>query len=454
MKTLTQDFTTGSVSRQLLLFATPLFLSSLLQIVYNIADMIIVGQVSGSTGLSAVAIGGDITNFITFLAMGFGNAGQVIIAQYLGANQSHKISRFVGTLFSFLMSTALILSLICFAFRHTFLIWMNTPIESFIQAKQYLSISLLGLIFVFGYNIISTVLRGLGDSKHPFIFISIASILNILLDIFLVAGLKMNAAGAALATVISQGISFFIGALFIYKHQKSLYLQFSLRFFRIEKTMLWQLLALGIPMAIKGASIHISKLFLNSWINSFGVAVSAVSGIAHKLDSISNLVSNSVNTAGSSMVGQNIGAQKYTRVPLIMKTAFGITCVFSSILSLLLILFPEQIFGFFTSEQPVIKIAMEYLPIAVLYFFGSAFRAAMNSLINGSGNYIINFITALFDGIIARIGLALVFGLVLKMGYKGLWLGDALAGFTPFFVGIIYFYSGTWKTRKYIIKGN
>ena len=203
-------------------------------------------------------------------------------------------------------------------------------------------------------------------------------------------------------------------------------------------------------MAIKSAAIHFSKLFVNSWINSYGVSVSAVAGIANKFNSISNLFAQAVNTAGASMVGQHIGAKKYDRVPKIMLTAFGITLVVATTLSLLLLVFPEGIFRIFTSKEEVLAVCMEYLPIAIIIFYGSAFRSCMNALINGSGNYRINFVTAILDGMILRIGLSILFGLILGMDYVGFWLGDALAGFTPFFIGIVYYFSGKWKKGQVI----
>lgn len=130
-KTLVSDFTQGSIPKQLVAFATPLFLSSLLQIVYNTVDMVIVGQKLGKAGLSAVAVGGDITNFMTFFGMGFANAGQVIISQYIGSKQQDKLSRFIGTMFTSLISCALLISIICLIFRYNFLNLMNTPVESY-----------------------------------------------------------------------------------------------------------------------------------------------------------------------------------------------------------------------------------------------------------------------------------------------------------------------------------
>lgn len=442
------NFSEGNIPKQLIMFASPLFLSSLMQIIYNAVDMIVVGQKLGQVGLSAVSVGGDISHFLTFFAMGFSNAGQILISQYIGAKQQDKLGRFISTMFTTLMGCAVGVSAVCLALRHTLLQLMNTPAAAYDGALAYSTVSMVGLVFIYGYNSGSAVLRGMGDSRHPFIFISIASLLNILLDILFVMVLPFGCMGAALATVISQGISFVLCASYLYRNRGAIGIDFTLHnFTNPDKDMFLSLVKLGLPMAIKSASIQISKLFVNSFINSFGVAVSAFAGIANKIASISNLVSNSVNTAGSSMVGQNIGAEKYDRVPKIMLTVAAITFTVAITMSILLCTFPLQLFGIFSREKEVLDIALEYLPIAVLMFFGSACRAPANALINGSGNYKMNFATAIFDGIVMRIGLAVLFGIVLNWGYLGFWLGDALAGFTPLVIGIVFFISGKWKKR-------
>ena len=442
------NFSEGNIPKQLIMFASPLFLSSLMQIIYNAVDMIVVGQKLGQVGLSAVSVGGDISHFLTFFAMGFSNAGQILISQYIGAKQQDKLGRFISTMFTTLMGCAVGVSAVCLALRHTLLQLMNTPAAAYDGALAYSTVSMIGLVFIYGYNSGSAVLRGMGDSRHPFIFISTASVLNILLDILFVMVLPFGCMGAALATVISQGISFVLCASYLYRNRGAIGIDFTLHnFTNPDKDMFLSLVKLGLPMAIKSASIQISKLFVNSFINSFGVAVSAFAGIANKIASISNLVSNSVNTAGSSMVGQNIGAEKYDRVPKIMLTVAAITFTVAITMSILFCTFPLQLFGIFSREKEVLDIALEYLPIAVLMFFGSACRAPANALINGSGNYKMNFATAIFDGIVMRIGLAVLFGIVLNWGYLGFWPGDALAGFTPLVIGIVFFISGKWKKR-------
>ncbi|MCD7825875.1 MAG: MATE family efflux transporter [Clostridiaceae bacterium] len=412
-------------------------------------DMIVVGNIMGDVGLSAVAVGGDISNILLFLGMGFANAGQVIIAQYLGAGKKEQIGRFIGTMTTVLTIAALVLSVMGIVFCKELLNWMNAPDESFHEALAYSNICIVGMVFIYGYNIMSAILRGLGDAKHPFLFVSFAAVMNIILDIVFVAGLSVGAGGAALATVISQCFSFALSVVFLYRSRGKLGFEIHRRdFMHIDRKMLSDLTKLGIPMAIKSASIQFSKLFVNSWINSYGVAVSAFAGIANKVNSISNLMSNSLNTAGSSMVGQNIGARTYKRVPKIALTIAGVTLTIAAIMSVLVCSFPEQIFGIFTKEAGTLIIAEEYLPIAVTIFFGSACRAPANAVINGSGNYKVNFATAILDGIILRIGLSVLFGLGFRMNYLGFWLGDALAGFTPMFIGFVFYVSGTWKAGK------
>ena len=448
-----RDFTSGSVPKQLLRFATPLLLANLLQVVYNMADMVIVGQVMGSVGLSAVSVGGDVSSFLTFVAMGFSSAGQIIVSQYIGAGKREKVGSFVGTMFTFLTACAAVLSVVCLIFREQILGLMNTPAASWDEALAYSTVCIAGLVFIYGYNMVSAVLRGMGDSKHPFVFITLAALMNIVLDIVLVWGLKLGAMGAAVATVFSQGFSFVCCVIFLWRNRQQLDFAISLDdFLHPKMEYLSSLTKLGVPMAIKSASIHFSKLFVNSWINSYGVSVSAMAGIVNKLGSVSNLISNSVNAAGASMVGQNVGAQKYERVPRIMLTCFGFALCSSVLLSLAVLLFPQFVFGLFTDEAGVMAIAMEFKPVAVLLFLGSACRAPMNALINGSGNHKVNFATAILDGLVMRIGLSVLLGLVLSLEYIGFWLGDALAGFTPLWIGLVYYFSGAWKTRKYVIK--
>ncbi len=448
-----KDFTKGNVTSQLITFAWPLLLSNILQVVYNMVDMLVVGRAIGEAGTSAVTVGGDVTNLLTFVGIGFASAGQILIARYIGAREKNKIGRFVGTMSGFLFVCAVVISIFGVIFRRDLLDLMNTPIEAYEGALAYSTICVSGLVFIYGYNIVSAILRGMGDSKHPLVFIGISAFLNVVLDLLLVP--KMGAAGAAVATVVSQALSFLLCVGFLVVKRAEFELNITISdFIHWDKNMLLAFVKLGTPMAIKFASVMISKLFVNSWINSYGIAVSAFAGIANKIASIVNLFSNAMNTAGSTMTGQNIVAGEFKRVKKILKNVFVITFSISLVCSVFIVIYPEEIFGWFIKEGSVgvIDLAREYVPIALLMFLASSLRSTMNALINGSGNTAINFVCAILDGIVLRIGLAVLFGVALDMKHFGFWLGDALAGFTPFWLGVIFYFSGKWKKNAKVFK--
>ncbi len=441
------DLTGGSVTKLLLKFAFPLFISNALQAIYNIVDMIIVGRYIGGAGMSAVSIGGDVLHLLTFVAMGFSSAGQVLIAQDVGAKRMDSVQKTIGTMFTFLLGISLIISFACYFIRVPMLNLLNTPTESYAFTMDYTVTCIVGLIFIYGYNIISAILRGMGDSRRPFVFIAIAAVVNIILDLLLVAVFDMKVFGAALATVISQGVSFIIALVYLYQHKESFGFDFKPASFAIEKTALKKLVALGVPMAIQSAAINLSKIVLTSWINLSGVVFSALSGIYNKINMMIGIVSQSFTTAGSSMVGQNLGAKKYDRVPLIMRTVIICGLIISSALAAALLLFSEGIFAMFTTDAEVLASASILVIPAVLNFYGACTRSMAFSLINGSGNTKLNFAVAIIDGMISRVGIAALLGFGIGMGCQGFWYGDALAGFMPLVIGMCYFISGRWKNR-------
>lgn len=447
-QSMVRDLTGGNVTQLLLSFAFPLFVSNALQAVYNIVDMIVVGQFIGGTGMSAVSIGGDVLHLLTFVAMGFSSAGQVLVARDVGAGRMEDVRHTIGTMFTFLLGVALLISVGCFFIRHQLLGWLNTPAESYAFTMDYTVTCLVGLAFIYGYNIVSAILRGMGDSRRPFMFIAIAAVLNLILDLVLVAWLDLKVFGAALATVVSQAASFVFALIYLYRHRENFGFDFRLSSFAIHGAALRKLVALGVPMAIQSAAINLSKIVLTSWINLHGVVYSALSGIYNKVNMMIGIVSNSFTAAGSSMVGQNLGARKYERVPVILRTVLVCGLIVSGVCSLAMILFSQQIFDLFTTDAAVLAVAHILVVPTVLNFFGSATRSMSFSLINGSGNTRLNFAVALIDGMISRIGIAALLGFGLGMGCQGFWYGDALAGFMPMVIGMCYYLSQKWRTVR------
>ena len=442
------DLTDGNVTKLLLKFAFPLFVSNALQAVYNIVDMIVVGQYIGGIGMSAVSIGGDVLHLLTFVAIGFSSAGQILISQDVGAKRMEAVQKTIGTMFTFLLGISLVISVGCYFIRDLILGLLNTPAESYTYTMDYTVTCIVGLFFIYGYNTISAILRGMGDSRRPFIFIAIAAVVNIILDLLFVAVCEMAAYGAALATVISQGISFVTALAYLYMHKESFGFDFKSTSFRIDPQAFKKLVALGVPMAIQSAAINLSKIVLTSWINLYGVIFSALSGLYNKINMLIGIVSQSFTTAGSSMIGQNLGAKKYDRVPKIMKVVLCCSLLISTILAAALLFFSESIFRMFTTDEEVLVKASIVVFPAILNIYGAATRSMSFSLMNGSGNAKLNFAIAIIDGMISRIGISALLGFVVGMGCQGFWYGDALAGFIPMVIGLVFFFSGKWRRDK------
>ena len=440
-----RDLTSGSVPKTLISFSLPLFLSGLLQMVYNMVDMIIVGQFVGTGGLSAVAIGGEVLMLITFVAMGFSNAGQILISRYVGGRRYDLVGEMVGTLFTLLESLAFIIMIIFLFSYQGILRWLNTPDDIWEYTRQYSITCVFGIPFIYGYNLVSAILRGMGDSKHPFLFIALASVINVVLDILLVWPAGLGPFGAALATVIGQAVSFLFALRLLYKNREHIHFDFHPSHFRIGKKVIRNLLSLGIPMVIQSAAITFSMLFVNSYINTYGTVAVAVTGVARKLESMISVVSQAISSAGGAMISQALGARKTERVPKIVFHALWIVAIPSGIFALITWLKPEWLFGLFSSDPAVMEMALTYVPVAMIQYLGCTLRPPSFALINGSGNSKLNLLVALLDGIFCRIGLSLLLGVVLSMGIRGFWYGNSLSGLVPFLIGTGYLLSGRWK---------
>ena len=448
-KELIRDLTVGSVPKTMLRFAMPLFLSGLLQMVYNMVDMIVVGQIVGTAGLSAVSIGGEMMMLITFIAMGFSNAGQILISRYVGEKRHDRIGEMVSTLFTLLLSIAVVIMVVFLFTYQNIMAWLNTPDSIWEYTRQYVITCIYGTVFIYGYNLVSAILRGMGDSRHPFLFIAIASVLNVILDLLFVGPMGMGPQGAALATVIGQAVSFIFALTLLYRHREQIHFDFKPSHFRISRNVIKPLLSLGIPMVIQSAAITFSMLFVNSYINKYGEVYIAVTGIARKLENMISIVSQAISAAGGAMISQALGAKKTERVPKVFFHALWIVAIPSAIFALITLVKPEWLFGIFTQDPAVLQTVLnEYITVAMIQYLGCTLRPPSFALINGSGNSRMNLAVALMDGVACRIGLSLLLGVVLGWGISGFWYGNAISGTIPFVVGFSFLLSGRWRPKE------
>ncbi len=302
----------GSVVSGLIRFSMPFLISNIIQSLYNVADMLIVGNLSGANStysVSGVTIGGQVTFILTNLIMGLCTGGTVLIAQYVGGGNHEKMRKTVSTLFTGLMIAAVAITLSMLLLKDGVLRLLQTPAESFQEASNYLLVTVLGVFFIFSYNALSAVLRGMGDSKRPLIFVAIACVTNILLDLLFVGPLKLAALGAAIATVISQGLSMMLCILYL-KRNNFLF-DFKPRSFRMDREQLKAILKIGSPSALQNTVVSLSFLVITALVNTIGgVTASAAVGVVGKFNSFAILPAIGMSAAVSTMAAQNIGAGK------------------------------------------------------------------------------------------------------------------------------------------------
>ncbi len=447
-KSLSKDFTTGNVAKQLLWFAIPFMASNAFQVLYSTIDMIIVGKYVGTAGLSAVSQSSLILNFATMVCLGFSNGGQVMVAQALGAKKRKEMNEIIGTLFSLILMIALILSSVFLIFRAWILEVMNIPSESYDMTMDYFVICGLGLIFTAGYNMVSAVLRGMGDSKRPFIFIGIASVINLVLDILFTGMMGLGVAGAALATIIGQAVSFLFSLYFLYKNKEAFGFDFKRESFRIKKKYVKMIMELGTPMAIQSGCINLSMLFVNSMVNKVGMVASATFGVGVRIDDIINKISQGIQYAAMPMISQNIAAKQQDRTKKVVYYTWLYSAILTIIFMLIYIGCGKQLFMMFSDDVRVHEMSDTFIKAILWMFPAMAIMRGSNAFVQGIGNAKLSMVLSLLDGVVLRIGLSGLFGVVLEWGFFGFVLGYGLAPYGCGVPGLLYFLSGSWKKRK------
>lgn len=446
-----KDLTQGPVFRQLTAFAIPVALANALQAVYSMVDMVVVGQVVGSSGLSAVGIGGQILNMFLSVGMGFSYGAQVLISQQVGA-KDNDLQPTIGTLFTFEVILALVFGLLGIVCSDLMLSVMNTPEAAMADAKAYTVICCGGMLFTYGYNAVCGLLRGMGESKLPMIFIAISSVVNLVLDVIFVWGMGMQAAGAALATVIAQAVSFIIAVVYLYKNKERFGFDFKRKSFKPSKDRLIPISKLGVPYIAQCLLITCSMMYVNAMVNKSGVVASAVDSIGNKLNSIVNIGVGALSVSGATMIGQCFGAHMHDRVKECYRAVMAVCMVFFAILGAAYLIFSRQIFSLFSSDPEVIAMAPQYMRIAVVWLLSMCSMTAPFCVVDGVGHAMLGLATCIADGVVARIGLCILLGSF--MGLEGYWLGNAAAGFVTTIMAGAYYYSGRWKNRQPLLEQN
>lgn len=448
MKSLAKDFTEGSIPRQLFWFMLPFMASNALQVFYSTIDMMIVGQYVGTAGLSAVSLSSLIINLATMVCLGISNAGQVLISQAIGSGKKEKISSIIGTLLDILLIVSIVFTAVVFLFKDSILRLMNVPPESYKMASDYMLICGAGIVFTAGYNMVSAVLRGMGDSKRPLLFIVIASVVNLVLDILFTGVMGFGVAGAAWATIIGQAVSLIFSVYYLYVNRLYFGFDFQKENLKINKNYAKMIVELGTPMAVQSGFINLSMLFVNSIINSIGVVASATFGVGVRIDDIINKVSQGIQYGAMPMISQNIGAGKQKRAIRIVWWAIIFGVSFTAVCMIMYLFFGKQLFMVFSDDVAVWDMSKTFIAAILWMFPAFAIMRGSGAFIQGIGHGKLSMILAMLDGVLLRIGLSWLFGIALGWGFYGFVLGYALAPYGYAVPSMIYFLSGKWKKRK------
>lgn len=290
------------------------------------------------------------------------------------------------------------------------------------------------------------------DSKSPLAFIALAAVVNLVGDIVFIVCFQMGAAGTAVATVLGQGISLGLSVLVLYRKRERFGFDFRPQSFIVDWEKLRIILKLGLPMALQAGCITGTQLVMMGYVNLCGLVESAAYSIGDKAYHLANIFTTSVKQAGGSMVGQNIGADRYDRVKTIVRDIAIVTLIAACLLSAVSLLFPEEIFGLFTSDVGVIAYSHVFMRICCLIFFLSAVMITFDCVVVGTGNAKLGLIAGILDGVVLRVCFSFLFAYTFDMGVVGFFLADALARIAPLLVGGSYYYSGAWKRRKKLLR--
>lgn len=441
MSKLQQDFTQGNIAEHLVKFSLPFLLSNLLQALYSVADMLIVGMFCSTEALAGVNMGGQVTNLVVMLVSGLTVGGTVLVAQYFGAHKEQDVKETIGTLFSLLALLGVALSLIMLYFSEPVLRLLQTPEEAVEPAKEYLNICLLGTIFVFGYNAISSIQRGLGDSRRPLYFVAVACVINVGLDLLLVGPFEMGPAGAAWATIAAQGISMILAAVFLAKNK--FIFDFKLKSFAIKKDKMRLLFQLGLPNSIQSVTSNLSFLLMTALVNGFGLAATAAAGVASKFNSFAILPALAMSASVSSIAAQNIGADQFDRARQSLGMGVKIAMVLSIIVFALVQLFPQAILSLFSNDPEVIACGVSYLRAFSFDYLVVPTVFCINGLVNGSGHTTFSLINGMLSSIILRMPVAYLLSMT-PLGLTGIGLAAPMASLGSLALGMWFYKSGRW----------
>ena len=431
MKDLTRDMTSGNAVKHILLFSLPALIGNIFQQIYNLADSIIVGRIVGADALAAVGASGSITFLFFALCNGIGSGGGIIASQYYGAHDEGKVKNCIVNTGLIMLLVPVIFGTIGFISAPALLSLLSTPADIIADATMYVRFMCFGLLFVSMYNYIASMLRALGDSVSPLIFLIVSTVINIVLDLLFIYNLNMGIKGAAIATVIAQFAS--VVGSGIYAIKMNSYFKLKKEDFVISSSMISKVIKLGVPMSLQFALIAVSTMALQRVVNAYGTVVVAAFTATSRIEQIVHQPYQTLCASLATFCGQNYGANKKDRVLDGHRKGMIIMVIISLVMLAVMQLFGKALTGLFVSDPEVIRLGALGLKVTSLFYVLLGTIYVVRGTLTGVGDAFF----ALFNGVIEVIG-RFVFPIVLTsllgMGVNGIWLSTgfvwAISGVT------------------------
>ena len=399
-----KDLTQGTPWKRILEFTIPMLIGNVVQQFYNTADSIIVGRYIGDNALAAVGSAFPILNLLLVLFVGISVGAGIIVSQYFGAKDRIQLSKAIGTSITLTALASLIIMIVGPLVTKPLLMLLNTPPSIIDWCADYLNIFFLGIAGFTFYNILAGILRGLGDSASALLFLFIATVLNVVLDIWFVAGFDMGVAGVALATVIAQGISAILCLLKLMRIKDSFELNWSM--LKLNKELSLKLIKLGLPSGLTQAIFSMAMIVVQSLTNSFGELVIACNVIVMRVDGFAMMPNFSFGSALTTFTGQNIGGQRLDRVEEGALTGTKIAVATATVITIFILLFGRYLINIFTDTAELVDLSMRMMRILAFGYIAMAVTQCLSGVMRGAGDTITPMWISLFTTVALRIPIA------------------------------------------------
>jgi len=438
-----KNLTEGNSGSLIFKFAIPMLIGNVFQQLYNVVDSIIVGRYLGKQALAAVGASFPLIFMMISFVVGVAIGTTIIISQYFGAKDIKMVKRSIETMYVFLFFASITVTILGISLSGPIFRLINLPEDVMPQAITYFNVYLTGTVFFFGFNGISSVLRGLGDSKTPLYFLVFSTVMNVILVWLFVAVFKWGVAGSAWATVIAQAGAFFTGIIYLNRTHEIVKLN-SLKLV-FDRAIFRKSIMIGLPTGLQQTFVSMGMLAVTRIVNGFGTDAIAAYSVAMRLDSLAGMPAMNFGAALSTFVGQNLGANKPERVKQGFKATFMMSGALALLTSLFVIVFRQQLMHLFTDDVAVIAIGAEYLVIVSSFYIFFSAMFVIGGVMRGAGDTLIPMFITLFALWVIRIPAAWI--LSRYFGVDGIWWSIPVAWFIGMTLSYMYYLKGNWKTK-------